>query len=82
MSDIDDLLTDELRKLPVKPASDSKQPEKKRYSELMSAAAARAFAEALRSKGLTRTLPLLAQESPQGTAARGSGHGDEEADSR
>jgi hypothetical protein len=62
MSEIDDLLKAELKKLPARPRDDSRQAEKKRYSELMSAAAARALGEALRRKGLVGTLPLLDSE--------------------
>jgi hypothetical protein len=58
MSEIDDLLTEELRRLPPRPSEKTAQSEKKRYSEMMSAAAARALAEALRRKGLKQTLPL------------------------
>jgi len=66
MKDADDLLTRELKKLPAKPVSSAGQAEKRRYSELMSAAAARALAEALRRKGLKSTLPLL---TPSGAAS-------------
>jgi hypothetical protein len=84
MSDIDDLLTTELRQLPAKPSEQSKQSEKKRYSELMSAAAARALGEALRRKGLKGTLPLLGGEPaparPDEAAAGDEmiGHGDDQ----
>ena len=63
MSDIDDLLTTELKRLPPKPSERSSRSDKKRYSELMSAAVARALGEALRRKGLKGTLPLVGGES-------------------
>jgi hypothetical protein len=59
LGDIEDLLIAELKKLPKKPSDTAKQKHKKRYSELMSAAAAVAFAHALRGKGLKETLPLI-----------------------
>lgn len=61
MAEIDDLLMSEFKKLPPKPADDAKQTDKKRYSELMSAAAAVAFGEALRRKGLKGTLPVMSE---------------------
>ncbi len=67
MSDVDDLLTKEFKGLPPKPSDDATQAAKKRYSELMSAAAARALAEALRKKGLAGTLPLLGEPSREST---------------
>lgn len=63
MSETDDLLIGEFRKLPPRPAETASQADKKRYSELMSAAAARALAEALRRKGLRQTLPLATADS-------------------
>ena len=87
MSEIDDLLTNELKRLPAKPAENSSQAEKKRYSELMSAGAAGAVGEALRSKGLKGTLPLLAPGQPakaiqvalplEGFEGNDSGNGEE-----
>ncbi|MCC6538932.1 MAG: hypothetical protein IT162_15365 [Bryobacterales bacterium] len=59
MDDAEELLKSELRALPRKPGPAASQSEKKRYSELMSAAAAKALAEALRQRGLTGTLPLM-----------------------
>ena len=61
MAEIDDLLVAELKKLPKKPLDTAPQKEKKRYSELMSAAAAVAFGQALREKGLKETLPLMSE---------------------
>lgn len=61
MAEIDDLLVVHLRKLPKKPLDTAPQKDKKRYSELMSAAAAVAFGEALRKKGLKETLPLMSE---------------------
>jgi hypothetical protein len=63
MSEVDDLLTREFKALPRKPANTASQAEKKRYSELMSAAAARALGEALRMKGLKGTLPNSCEDS-------------------
>lgn len=68
MARIDDLLREALRGLPVKPADDALQSEKKRYSELMSAAVAQAFAAELRNRGMTEARP-----SPPGvTGASGA----------
>lgn len=84
MNEIDDLLKTELKKLPAKPQEDSSRSEKKRYSELMSAAAARALGEALRRKGLVGTLPLLGDESARPRTDQDAGtdevndHGDGE----
>lgn len=69
MSEVDDLLTSEFKKLPKKPADDASQADKKRYSELMSAAAAKAFGEAFRLKGLKGTLPHFNQDSRSRRAA-------------
>ena len=57
MARVDDLLDAALRGLPPKPAEDAPRAEKKRYSELMSNAIAQAFAQELRERGLTGTLP-------------------------
>jgi hypothetical protein len=59
MSEVDDLLTQELKTLPPKPPEGAAQSDKKRYSELMSAAAARALGETLRRRGLRGALPTL-----------------------
>lgn len=64
MSEAEDLLLDELRRLPSKPPDYARQADKKRFSELMSAAAARALSEALRRKGLNGTLPLASEPLP------------------
>lgn len=63
MSDIDDLLTDELKHLPPKPGNDASQKEKKAYSEQMSAAIARAFGAALRRRGLDGITPAPPAEA-------------------
>lgn len=63
MSRADDTLAAALRGLPVKPADDAVQAEKKRYSELMSAAVAQAFAQELRARGMNEARP-----SPPGLA--------------
>ena len=84
MSDVDDLLVGELMKLPKKPSDRAAQADKKRYSELMSAAVARAFSEALRRKGLMGTLPRAGEDSRtrKGLPAKGKleamDNGDEE----
>lgn len=57
MTEADEILSSQLRSLPRKPGEDARQSDKKRYSELMSAAAAFALSEALRRKGLKGTLP-------------------------
>jgi hypothetical protein len=54
---VDNLLTTELRALPPKPPDKAPPAQKKNYSEAMSNAAARAFAEELRLRGLTTALP-------------------------
>lgn len=57
MARIDDLLDAGLRALPPKPPDTAGRPEKKAYSERMSNVLAAAFAEELRQRGLTGTLP-------------------------
>jgi len=57
MARIDDLLSEGLKTLPPKPADNAKQPEKKRYSELISARVAVAIAEELRKRGLKEARP-------------------------
>jgi hypothetical protein len=57
MARIDDLLSEALRLLPVKPASSSTQSDKKRYSEQISQRIALAFAEELRLRGLREARP-------------------------
>jgi len=83
MSEIDDLLVNQFRKLPPKPADDAKQTDKKRYSEQMSAAAAIALAEALRRKGLKDTYPLMPPETDLSVAVEvmGEKNGDGEEES-
>ncbi len=57
MARIDDLLSDALRRLPVKPADTAGQAEKKRYSERVSEAVAQALAQDLRMRGLKEARP-------------------------
>jgi hypothetical protein len=54
---IDDLLQTALKGLPIKPDDSAKQPDKKRYSELISEAVALAIAEDLRKRGLKEARP-------------------------
>jgi hypothetical protein len=54
---IDELLATALRQLPAKPSDTASQPEKKRYSELVSEKVAQAIAEELRQRGLKDTRP-------------------------
>jgi len=54
---IDDHLAAALRGLPAKPADTVPAEQKKRYSELMSAAVAQAFAAELRERGMKETRP-------------------------
>jgi hypothetical protein len=54
---IDGLLTAALKTLPPKPPDTALQPEKRRYSELMSAAIALAFGEELRARGMPEARP-------------------------
>ncbi len=67
MNDADRLLIEKLRELPSKPGGAAKQADKKRYSELMSAAVASALSEALRRKGLHGTLPSAGAPTPSGS---------------
>lgn len=68
MARIDDLLREALKGLPPKPADTALQGEKKRYSELMSAAVAQVFAQELRNRGMLESRP-----SPPGvTGASGA----------
>jgi hypothetical protein len=78
MTNADDLLTSELKKLPAKPHDTARQSDKKRYSELMSAAAARALAEALRNKGLSGTLPVWTEEAQHKAEVKVNDHADDE----
>ncbi len=57
MARIDELLTEALKLLPAKPAEDSAQSEKKRYSELVSQRVALAIADELRHRGLKEARP-------------------------
>lgn len=57
MTRVDDTLAAALKGLPPKPADDAGQAEKKRYSELMSAAVAQAFAAELRARGMVEARP-------------------------
>ena len=79
MSYLDELLSAELKKIPKKPSDRAEQKFKKRYSEMMSAAAARALAEGLRRKGLKETLPLFGDsEAAENSAHRAKGKSDGE----
>ena len=80
MSEVDDLLSDVLKRLPKKPSDKASQTDKKRYSELMSAAAARAFGEALRRKGLKGTLPCAIDDTEPMRLPEGAGSGGGRAD--
>jgi len=62
MSDVDDLLIEELKKLPVKPPDSAPREQKKAYSENLSAGVAVAFAQALRNRSLDGTLPAPVKE--------------------
>jgi len=75
VSDIDDLLTAELKFLPPKPGDDARQSEKKAYSERMSEAVAIAFGHALRARNLKETMPAAGQAGPmkKGSERRMSG---------
>jgi hypothetical protein len=57
MTDIDELLTENLQRLPPKPSDSAPRETKKSYSEAMSNAIATAFAQALRNRNLKGTLP-------------------------
>lgn len=57
MARVDDLVLAALKNLPAKPEDTASQPEKRRYSELMSAALALAFAEELRHRGMPEARP-------------------------
>jgi hypothetical protein len=54
---VDDAILGALKALPPKPAESAPQPEKKRYSELMSAAIAGVIASELRSRGMKEARP-------------------------
>jgi hypothetical protein len=57
MASAEELLLAALKGLPAKPADTAAAPDKKRYSELMSAAVAVALAEACRDRGLDEARP-------------------------
>jgi hypothetical protein len=57
MARIDDLVAKAIKQLPEKPPEDSASDKKKRFSELVSAAFAVAFAEELRKRGLREARP-------------------------
>lgn len=57
MARIDDLLAGALKAMPLKPPEDASQPEKKSYSEKLSAALALAFGAYLRERGLKEARP-------------------------
>jgi hypothetical protein len=72
MSDVDDILTAALKKLPPKPADTASREAKKAYSESMSAVVALALAQALRNRNLRETVPtdveeVLAEPKGKGT---------------
>lgn len=69
----DDALAEALRHLGPKPPESSSQAEKKRYSERLSEAVARALAEELRRRGLIRTTPGPADADSSGAERRMAG---------
>lgn len=71
---IDDLLLAALKNLPPKPQDSAVQSEKRRYSELMSAAIALAFGEELRLRGMAGARPAGPGEvGPSGAERRLAG---------
>jgi hypothetical protein len=70
---IDEALRQAARALQDKPPDDAKQQDKKRYSELMSAAMAIVFADELRRRGLADTLPRSDEGSVKGSERRMAG---------
>lgn len=76
MTDIDELLTENLKRLAPKPSDSAPREIKKSYSEAMSNAIATAFAQALRNRNLKSTLPAP-REAPDVKGAKQTKRGTE-----
>ena len=70
MGKTEKLLAEALKQLPEKPPDDAAPPTKKRYSEILSALVAGAFAEELRRRGLRETRPSPPDETTVSGAER------------
>lgn len=70
MTRVDEYLAAALKSLGPKPADDAPQPQKKRYSELVSEMVAYAFARELRERGLAGARPMGPGEQDQSGAER------------